>query len=50
VREFWNTWKEEENCNIGCDGCIDCIGVLSCWKERWAEEVIGGKVGEAEKK
>jgi hypothetical protein len=50
VREFWNTWKEEENCNIGCDGCIDCIWVLSCWKERWAEEVIGGKVGEAEKK
>jgi hypothetical protein len=35
---------------MGCNGCVDCIGVLSCGKERWADEGIGGNLGEGEKK
>jgi hypothetical protein len=38
------------NYSIGCDDCIDCIGLLSCWKDKWAEEDIGENVGEGEKK
>jgi hypothetical protein len=34
--------KREEKCSIGCDGCIDCIGVLSCWKERWLHRLHRG--------
>jgi hypothetical protein len=35
---------------MGCDGYIDCIGVLSCGKERWADEDIEGNLVGGEKK
>jgi hypothetical protein len=42
--------EKEENCNIGYDGCVDCIGMLNYGNERWAEEVIERNLGEVEKK
>jgi hypothetical protein len=35
---------------MGCNGCVDCIGVLSCGKKRWADEDIGRNPVGGEKK
>jgi hypothetical protein len=49
-RVFWNTWKRKEKYSIMCDGCLDCIEVLSYWKKSWLWEVIGGKAQRDAKK